>query len=404
MKSPKPLSKLPTYSLKNHPFVVPVVTFLCLFIVSLISFVFMGGSTLKANDSHIVHVHVDGKEQILPSRAEKVSDLLQQTKIEIGEHDVVEPALDAQVTEDNFSVNVYRAHPVTIIEDKADGKKTSITTYTAQDSPNEIAKQAGITLLPEDKATVTRSDNVLQEGIINQKVVIERATPIKLNLYGVTYDVRTHAQTVEDLLKERGIAYDSASVSPALTTPLTPGSAVFVTNVGKKITTTEEAIPNVENSVTDPNLPVGQTAVQIEGAPGLKVVIYEVAADGTQKALQEVIVREPVARVIARGTKVVNTRIAGDKSSILAAAGVPDSQHFAADFVIARESGWNLAAQNAGGCLGLGQACPGGKLINACPNWQSDATCQVRFFSGYANGRYGSWQGAYNFWLINHWW
>jgi hypothetical protein len=85
-------------------------------------------------------------------------------------------------------------------------------------------------------------------------------------------------------------------------------------------------------------------------------------------------------------------------------AGIPTSQHYAADYIIAHESGWKLAARNSSGCLGLGQACPGSKLVAACPDYASDAICQLRFFNSYAVGRYGSWQGAYQFWLYNHWW
>ncbi|MEI7682690.1 MAG: ubiquitin-like domain-containing protein [Candidatus Saccharibacteria bacterium] len=391
------------HRLKNHPFVVPVATFLVLFIFTMLGFIFLGGSTVGPSDSHIVHLYIDGKQQILPSRASTVGDLLNRAQVQVGEHDVVEPSRDAEITDDNFSINVYRAHAVTIVDTSDAGKKTSLATYTAQQSPTSIVKQAGIQLLPEDTAVLAPSDNVLRDGIISQKVVVDRATPVKLNLYGVTYDVRTHANTVEELMKERSIKYDAASVSPALATPIKTNDAIFVTNPGKKIATTEEIIVAGQITVNDPNLALGQTKVQSEGVDGKRVVVYEVAADGTQKALQTVIVIEPVAKVIAKGSKVVANRIGGDKGSILTAAGVPAGQQAAADFVISRESGWNLAAHNSGGCLGLGQACPGSKLVNACPNWDTDATCQVRFFSGYSS-RYGGWQGAQEFWLLHGWW
>jgi hypothetical protein len=120
--------------------------------------------------------------------------------------------------------------------------------------------------------------------------------------------------------------------------------------------------------------------------------------------LQEIVTLQPTDEVVAKGSKLVPVPIGGDKGALLASAGVTGDQQFYADYVIARESGWNLTAHNAGGCLGLGQACPGSKLINACPDWASNAACQIRFFSGYANGHYGSWERAYNFWIANHWW
>lgn len=409
MKAETPPPQKRIHRMKNHPFVVPVMTFLGLFVISLAAFVFMGGSTLRPSDSHIIHLYVDGQEQILPSRAQTVGELLETSQVSLAEYDVVEPAVDAQITDDNFNVNVYRAHPVTIVDSDAAGKKTSITTYTAQQAPEAIAKQAGVTLLPEDKVELERADNVLQEGIISQKVVVDRADPVNINLYGAPIPVRTHATTVAEVLEEKNIKpQPTDTVTPALETPVTPNMQIFVVVVGKQIHTQEEEIPAPVQTVNDPNTPVGQTIVQQPGSPGKKLTTYELQLENGKevgrKPIQEVIAVHPVAKVVAKGTKVVNTRIAGDKSAILAAAGVGPSQQFAADFIIARESGWNLAARNAGGCLGLGQACPGSKLVNACPNWQSDATCQIQFFTGYANSRYGSWQGAYEAWLVKHWW
>ena len=71
-------------------------------------------------------------------------------------------------------------------------------------------------------------------------------------------------------------------------------------------------------------------------------------------------------------------------------------------FIYYKESSNNLAAQNSGGCKGLGQDC-NGQLIIDCPNWQTDYDCQDAFFTRYAVARYGSWAGAYNFWQSHNW-
>lgn len=70
------------------------------------------------------------------------------------------------------------------------------------------------------------------------------------------------------------------------------------------------------------------------------------------------------------------------------------------DFIYYKESTCNPAAVNSIGCRGLGQACPGQKL----PCSDTDWACQDAWFSKYAIERYGSWEGAYNFWLRNNWW
>lgn len=74
----------------------------------------------------------------------------------------------------------------------------------------------------------------------------------------------------------------------------------------------------------------------------------------------------------------------------------------AKSMIYMRESGNNPKAQNAGGCLGLGQACPGSKLLNVCPNL--DYACEDAFFTDYANSRYGGWDAAAAFWRNNSWW
>ena len=71
-------------------------------------------------------------------------------------------------------------------------------------------------------------------------------------------------------------------------------------------------------------------------------------------------------------------------------------------YIYMRESGNNPTRYSSSGCLGLGQACPGSKLLNVCPTMSY--SCEDAWFTNYAISRYGSWAGAYNFWINNHWW
>lgn len=81
-------------------------------------------------------------------------------------------------------------------------------------------------------------------------------------------------------------------------------------------------------------------------------------------------------------------------------AGISDSD--AKAYIYAHESGNNPTAQNSIGCLGLGQACPGEKLLAVCPTLEYG--CEDTFFTNYALARYGSWQIAYQHWLNFRWW
>lgn len=71
-------------------------------------------------------------------------------------------------------------------------------------------------------------------------------------------------------------------------------------------------------------------------------------------------------------------------------------------FIYEHESGNNPLAQNSLGCLGLGQACPGSKLLIVCPTL--DYACEDSYFTGYMQDRYTTWENARSFWIANHWW
>lgn len=90
----------------------------------------------------------------------------------------------------------------------------------------------------------------------------------------------------------------------------------------------------------------------------------------------------------------------GNKDSWMAAAGIPQSEWWAVDFIVSRESSWNPNAVNPnGGACGLVQALPCSKLG---PNW-SDPVVALKWQYNYVNNRYGGYAQAVAFWQANHW-
>jgi len=67
------------------------------------------------------------------------------------------------------------------------------------------------------------------------------------------------------------------------------------------------------------------------------------------------------------------------------------------------ESGWSVHAANASGAYGIPQALPGSKMASAGPDWQNNATTQIKWGLGYIKSRYGSPCGAWAFWQNNGW-
>lgn len=91
----------------------------------------------------------------------------------------------------------------------------------------------------------------------------------------------------------------------------------------------------------------------------------------------------------------------GSASEWMAAAGIAESDWGYVDYIVGRESGWNPNATNrSSGACGLVQALPCSKV----PGNGYDPVDNLRWANGYATGRYGSWAGAYDFWIRNNWW
>src|SRR5687767_6933833 len=181
---------------------VPIATFMVLLLLVMVGFLVTGGGNpqLRGKNPNVVVVTYDKQERTIPTDARTVGELLKRLDIKIAEGDVVEPSQNTEIASDNFRVNVYRAVPLTIVDN---GKKTFA--YSAAATPRSIVKQAGVTVYPEDKLDILPTENFLAESSIGERVVISRATPISLNLYGTPVTIRTHTKTVGELLKEKNI-------------------------------------------------------------------------------------------------------------------------------------------------------------------------------------------------------
>ncbi|MFT4258664.1 transglycosylase SLT domain-containing protein [Microbacterium sp.] len=91
----------------------------------------------------------------------------------------------------------------------------------------------------------------------------------------------------------------------------------------------------------------------------------------------------------------------GAPAEWMAAAGIAESDWPYVNYIVSKESGWNPNATNrSSGACGLVQALPCSKV----PGNGYNPVDNLRWGNGYAVGRYGSWEGAYNFWTRNHWW
>lgn len=361
------------------------------------------GQTLGPTDSHVVDLYVDGQSTTVPTRASTVGDFLNRANVAVYQYDLIEPSLDTPITADNFRIQVFRAKPVTIIDGAS--QQHIMSPYSGA---KLIAEKAGYTIYPQDTLTLTTASNFVQGGIVGETLTIVPAITVNVSLYGapaVTY--RTQAKTVGQFLNENNITLPAgATLTPTADTAITANMPIYISKYGETVVTTEAPVAFPIDTTLDPNLPMGQITVTIPGIPGKQQIVYQVELKNGQeisrKVIQDVVTVQPQAQTQTKGTKPLDMTV--EKSAWMSAAGIAPGDYYYADYVIGHESGWRTGAVNAAGCYGLGQACPGGKLANACPNWQSDPVCQLEFFTNYANSRYGSWYQAYLAWSRQGWW
>lgn len=383
----------------RHPYAVPIFVFFSLLIASCAGFLLFSGETVGPSDSRVVHLYVDGQKRVVPTRAHTVGEALERAGVELREGDKAEPALDTPILEEDFNVNIYRAVPVTVIDER--GNK--ITTKVSESTPDDMAKNAGVKVYPEDKVKIASADEALKDGVIGPKVVIDRATPTNINLYGTNIPSRTHAETVGELLEEKGIkTLDGDTVQPSRETSVKEDLQIFITRFGKKIDSVEEAIEPPVETIQDANMLAGTTEVKEPGSAGKKVVTYEVELKNGQEVsrrpIQEVVAVKPVKRVVAEGTKVVISNPSANVTlgqSLAASRGWTGSEFQCLYLLWQKESGWNHLASNPSGAYGIPQSLPGSKMATVGSDWSTNPSTQITWGLGYIARSYGTPCGAW---------
>lgn len=355
-------------------------------------------SRQPGTDEHVITLHDNGTEKGFYTKASTLRQALKEANVRLDENDRTEPSLDEALVAGSYEVNIYRARPVTIRDGAINTK-----IITAYRTGKQIAKQANITLQDEDIVTLAPSKDIIADGS-SEIMTIDRATAFNLTLYGKTMTSYTQAKTVKDMLKEKKVSLGASDrISVELGAAITEGMTVRVWREGKQTITQEEDVEFETEKIQDADQPVGYKKVQTVGIKGKKSVTYEVVIqDGKEVHRTEInslVTTQPVKQVEVIGVKV--SLPSGSHEDWMAAAGISPSDYGYVNFIFAKESSWRPGATN-GKYAGLGQTSVS-NLSRACPSWESDPVCQIRFFDGYKN-RYGTWQGAYNAWNSKGWW
>lgn len=251
---------------------------------------------------YVVTIYDQGKKRVVLTKQKTVEKTLEQAGASLSKYDRVEPALDTEFVAQSYTVNIYRARPVMIV----DGMKREqvLTPYGA---PKDIAKDAGIDVRDEDILRLEQVSDMLSEGV-GSKLTIQRATEVTLVLYGAKSKAYTQQDTVEALLDEKKVklAKDD-TVSVDMSQPVVEGMTIEVWRNGVQTVTEEQEIAFPVEQIQDADREVGYREVKTPGKNGKKTVTYEVIMKNGQevarKEIQSVETERPEKQVEVVGAK-----------------------------------------------------------------------------------------------------
>ena len=256
-----------------------------------------------ADNERVITIYHDGTEQTVVTDATTVKAALERGGVVLNKDDLVEPSGDTVLEAPSYSVNVYRARPVTVV----DGANR-YEIMSAHTSARQLAADAGLTLQAEDEYTLARIDDFLSDDGIGLKLTIKRATPMVLVLYGKTENIYTQAKDVDGLMKEKGIvlaAQDGTNLPG--NTPVTAGLELQIWRNGVSTITEEEPVQFPIEQTRDGDKPVGYRQVTEAGVLGKKLVTYQIELrDGkevSRTTIQSVVTSQPQKQIEVIGAK-----------------------------------------------------------------------------------------------------
>lgn len=353
----------------------------------------------------LVTIYDGGLTKTIRTDVRTVAGALEEAGISVQDADTVEPSTDSFLIAESYSVNIYRARPIAV----RDGASAT-RIVTAAQTGRTVAQAANIELDFEDVVVFAPNLDVLQYDSAIILATVRRAVPVRLVLYGQENNLKTQAKTVAEFIVEKGLnVADDDSVIPSRETPITPGMEIRIWREGINTVTLAQEIPFETRTVQSNDLLMGYEKIDVAGQNGRKSVTYEIemrsGVEVGRKEIQSVVIQEPTTQVKLVGIKAPNFAT-GSHEDWMRAAGISPSDFGYVNFIISRESGWGYLKWNysGSGAYGLCQALPGSKMASAGADWQTNPITQLRWCNGYAISRYGSWAGAYNFWINHHWW
>lgn len=276
------------------------------FVLSATSLIVLGsgsayGTYELTKDS--VSLTINGKEEIVRTHANTVNDLLKEYEIDIRQEDELSHDTKNKI-KDDMKITYKAAKPIKVA--MGDERRTI---WTTADTVKELIQQEDIDVTEHDRIEPAL-DTVIKNDL---SLTIDKAFQITLNVgEEEKQHVWTTSTTVADFLKNQDVQLNELDkVEPALTDELTEKSNVTVTRIEKVTDVVEEPIAFNVVEKKDDNIEKGVQKVINSGKEGKQEKHYEVTIENGQEVTRKLLKTETVQksedRVVALGTKVVQT-------------------------------------------------------------------------------------------------
>ena len=267
-------------------------------VVAVVLTALLAGGIAWTTTGKTVRLSVDGQAQEVELRGSTVQDVLSAAGLEAGERDVVVPAVDAQV-QDGDRVALRRARQITLVID-GEERQVWVTASSVDEALDQIGLRDGALALSASRSRSLPLDGFrLEVGTPKDVVVVAD---------GVQRPLTTTTATVGEALAAAGISYDADdyfSKYPA--ERVVAGDRLQVARVATAQVTEDGPVPFGTEQRPDAALVTGQTKVLQAGQAGVvRRVLQQTTVDGavqSRTVLSETVLRAPVAKVVAVGTK-----------------------------------------------------------------------------------------------------
>jgi uncharacterized protein YabE (DUF348 family) len=305
-------------------------------------FAVVGGSVAYAEKSKTVSLSIDGQVQKVHTFGSTVADALKAKKIQVGERDLVAPALDAKL-QDGQEIAVQYGRQLIV---NADGTKK--TFWTTADSVDEALADLGLRYDTAAVFSTSRSAPIGRQGL---ELDVRTPKVVQFVQRGKVVQVKSMAMNVAEALKGAGVSYDADDrITPGTAAVLKPGTVnrISIVKVDVKTVSTVESVAFGKKETKSATMLEGDTKTTAKGTAGKKSVSKVLTyVDGklvSTKIVASKVITAPVDELVTVGTKKAPT---GETST------PPTGGDTSAwDRIAACESGGNWSINSGNGYYG----------------------------------------------------